>query len=426
MDKYILKTGITLILVLYILFSAFPALANLKAFIASDSEGELYQYDYSLLLDSYAVAILGSPNGIYECFIEKTPYALLIKSGNYICYLDILDKYASVVVEGGSFELDNYLISSDVIRANMPSSLKLVNLNSGGLEYTILNLEEEKPDEPKPVPENEGSEDGSDENGSENNPVRNYVMVNVSALNLRSGPGTTYDILDCLLLGTVLEVTGKEKEWLQVIAPSGKNGWVHGDYVKATELKKGNTLKGKVIVIDPGHGGADPGATGYSGLKEKVVTLAVGKNLETLLKEAESTVIMTRTGDQFVSNTKRVEMANEAKADIYVSIHANAFTNPDSNGTETHYCEKNGNSEASRFLANKLQRELVSTLGLRDRGVKKNSFFVLTNTEMPAALVELAFLTNPEEEELLRDAKSHKKSAEAIYRGLESYFMFYR
>lgn len=420
--------GIFFLLLLFIIFSASPVMAAVSAFVARDAEGDMYQYDYKLLIDSYALNILDSPDGLYASFIEKEAYAILTESGIYISYSYVLDNYASAIVNGGKFELEKYLLSKEAEKAAMPGSIKIVGLNSGNIEYSTITLDENpgegNPDNPDPG--DEEPDDISGNNDNEDKSKKNYVMVDVSVLNLRSGPGTNYDILDRLLLGTILEVTGEEKEWLKVSTSGGKSGWVHGDFVKKTELKSGDVLKGKVILVDPGHGGADPGAIGYSGLQEKVVTLAVGKNLEALLKEAGATVVMTRTGDQSVSNTKRVELANKAEADIYVSIHANAFTSPDSNGTETHYCEKNDNSEASRFLAHQLQRELVSALGLRDRGVKKNSFFVLTNTEMPAALVELAFLTNPEEEELLRDAKTHKKSAEALYRGLEAYFIYYR
>ena len=136
--------------------------------------------------------------------------------------------------------------------------------------------------------------------------------------------------------------------------------------------------------------------------------------------------MVTRSGDQSVSNQKRIELANEAKADVYVSIHSNAYPDPESNGTETHYCPDTKNSAASRFLAGQLQRELVSVLGLRDRGVKANSFYVLTKTEMPAALVELGFLSNPEEEELLKKESTHLDAAKAIYQGLEAYFLYYQ
>lgn len=260
---------------------------------------------------------------------------------------------------------------------------------------------------------NPGSDIGADNSNK-------TVAVNVDILRLRGGPGTGYDILDRLVRGTVLKVTGSQQEWLNVIAPDNKKGWVHGDYVVPVETAV-DVFKGKKIVVDPGHGGSDPGAIGVTGLREKVVNLAVSKHLITLLTGAGAEVIVTRSGDQSVSNQQRVDLANNSKADLYISIHANAFSNPESNGTETHYCGKNGSSAASRYLAQQLQRALVPALGLRDRGVKANSFFVITNVEMPAALVELGFLTNPEEEAFLSVPANQILAAEALYRGIEAY-----
>ena len=288
--------------------------------------------------------------------------------------------------------------------------------------YQILDMETKT--------ENPGQDDNQSQPGSNpgnNNPDTYFVAVDVSILRLRGGPSTDHKILDRLSLGTVLEVTGSQDEWLKVVTPEGKNGWVHGDYVKKVEMNlSNNALKGKIIVVDPGHGGTDPGATGITGLLEKEINLAVAGKLVPLLKEAGAKVLVTRSGDQTVSNRNRVEMANKAGADVYVSIHANAFSNPDSNGTETFYCFNSDNSSASRFLAHQLQREMVSSLGLRDRGVKATSFYVLKNTEMPSALIELGFLTNANEEELLRKPGTHVEAARAIYEGLEAYFLYYR
>lgn len=279
--------------------------------------------------------------------------------------------------------------------------------------------------------------ESGDNNDQQNNPapapgndstadILRTVAVNVDILRLRSGPGTDHDILDRLARGTVLSVTGNQNEWLKVITPDNKNGWVHGDYVVNVEKSNQDAFKGKIIVVDPGHGGSDPGAKGYTGTLEKFINLAVAKHLVGMLQEAGADVIVTRSSDQSVTNQQRVDLANDAGADLYVSIHANAYSNPESNGTETHYCGDTSNSSASKYLAQQLQRELIPALGLYDRGVKENSFFVLTKTEMPAALVELAFLTNPEEEELLNQAEVQQKAARALFKGLEAYLQQYR
>jgi len=247
----------------------------------------------------------------------------------------------------------------------------------------------------------------------------------VTVLHLRAGPSTDHDILDRLVRGTVLEVVESKGQWLEVITPGKKEGWVHGDYVRPIDLTE-NPFKGKKVVIDPGHGGVDSGAIGITGLLEKEVTLDVAEKLQKMLEEAGASVIMTREGDRSTSNRTRVEVANDSGADVFVSIHANAYSNPESNGTETFYCSNNSNRDASRYLAQQLQRELISELQCRDRGVKTRSFYVLKETEMPSALVELAFLTNKEEEELLRTAEARVGSAEALFKGLEAYFRKYR
>ena len=284
---------------------------------------------------------------------------------------------------------------------------------------TKVQGQEEEPPTESNNPGNSGSSPGS-EAGDEQT-----VAVNVDILRLRSGPGTEYDILDRLVRGTVLNVKESQGVWLKVITPDNKNGWVHGDYV----VKVGTAVDvfvGKTIVVDPGHGGSDPGAIGITGLQEKIVNLAVGQTLVNMLKDAGAKVLVTRSGDQSVSNQQRVDLANDAKADLFISIHANAFSNPESNGTETHYCGKNSSATASKYLAQQLQRELLPALGLRDRGVKANSFFVLTRTEMPAALVELGFLTNADEEKLLSEKKTQQAAAEALFRGIEAYLQKYR
>jgi len=249
----------------------------------------------------------------------------------------------------------------------------------------------------------------------------NKVVVNVDALRLRGGPSTDHEILDLLFLGTMLQVEGNQDEWLKVITPDGKNGWVHGAYVRAVTIIS-NALEGRKIAVDPGHGGSDSGAIGASGVREKVINLIVAEKLIKLLHEAGATVVVTRNGDQKVINQQRVDLVNSSKADIMVSIHANAFNNSESNGTETFYHASAANAAASRLLALQLQRELIAALGLRNRGVKESSFFILKNVRIPAALVELAFISNPAEEKILLDPEAQERAAIALYQGIEAYF----
>jgi N-acetylmuramoyl-L-alanine amidase len=286
-------------------------------------------------------------------------------------------------------------------------------VKSAGVEEVTEEMVPEE--EPAPPPDS----DYDDQNDSD----KEHATVNVNLLRLRSGPGTDFEILDLLPMGTVLEITGREKEWLQVITPKAKQGWVYGDYVKKVDMSV-SPFNGKTVVVDPGHGGSDPGAIGVTGFREKVLNLAVAWLLAEKLEEAGARVVMTRKGDYAVSNAIRVKVANDSKGDAYVSIHANSFSNPESNGTETYFSPQKNNS-ADRFLAQQLQRELVTALGFRNRGVKEHNFYILRNTKMPAALVELAFLSNSREEALLKKEETHIKAASALFRGLEAFFIQY-
>ncbi|WP_078394023.1 N-acetylmuramoyl-L-alanine amidase family protein [Shouchella patagoniensis] len=176
-------------------------------------------------------------------------------------------------------------------------------------------------------------------------------------------------------------------------------------------------VSGKTIVIDPGHGGNDPGAVA-NGLEEKEVVLDVAVQTKQMLEAAGAEVLMSRQADTYIGLNERAQMANANQADTFVSIHANAWEQPSANGTETYHFPS---SVQGRALAESLQNELVVELGRTDRGVKSANFNVLKQTVMPAALVELAFVTNVEEAELMKTAAFREQAAEAIYQGLMSY-----
>jgi len=169
-----------------------------------------------------------------------------------------------------------------------------------------------------------------------------------------------------------------------------------------------------IIMIDPGHSGTDPGAVGPSGVKEKDINLLVAERLHLLMAESGIEAYMTRIGDVEVPLAKRTELANSINADYFISIHANAATSPTAHGTETYYYY---GSEEGRKLAEAVQAELVAATGLADRGIKESGFYVLRATAMPAILVELAFLSNPEEERLLATSAFQEKCARAIWEG---------
>ncbi|NLW06572.1 MAG: SH3 domain-containing protein [Clostridia bacterium] len=192
------------------------------------------------------------------------------------------------------------------------------------------------------------------------------------------------------------------------------------------------SLRGSIIVIDPGHGTSpesqDPGAIGPSGVQEKNVNLAISQKLATLLRDAGVKVYMTRSGE----NTpyllaERAYYANELGADIFISIHANASYSPSTSGTSTYFYAPPGTSlgqqrEERQRLAAAIQSALVTAIGRKNLGVREANFSVLRNTVMPSVLVETAFISNPVEEKLLADPAFQDRVAKGIFNGISNYF----
>jgi N-acetylmuramoyl-L-alanine amidase len=219
----------------------------------------------------------------------------------------------------------------------------------------------------------------------------------------------------------------------------------------------------KTVVIDPGHGGIETGAAGKYGNLEKDITLAVGLKLKALIeKNMAFEVVLTRDKDVDVSIENRSALANNHKADVFISIHANGALQKKAEGSETFFLSLNATDEETRRLAylennssrleshidpssdddlmmilwdmaqtahiressrlaEMVQGELNALLGTRNRGIKQAPFKVLAGVACPAILVEAAFLSNPEEERKLASEPFQTSIAEAIYRGLARY-----
>jgi len=215
----------------------------------------------------------------------------------------------------------------------------------------------------------------------------------------------------------------------------------------------------KKVVLDPGHGGEDPGAIGPSGLKEKDVVLAVAKELAKLLEEEPGVkVYLTRRDDSFIPLNQRTGLANQIGGDIFISIHANAtLYNKETNGVETFFNSRYSYGEGAEAVAARenvslaaedvseeakaifwdliqdryrnesndlshfVQEELSETTGLENRGVKSAPFYVLRGAAMPAILVEIGFISNPWEERKLKGEDFRKRIALGIFKGLKAY-----
>lgn len=178
--------------------------------------------------------------------------------------------------------------------------------------------------------------------------------------------------------------------------------------------------KRPIVVIDPGHGGPDPGAVGIGGIFEKEIVLDISLQVAQLLENQGIQTILTRKTDIDLGLQPRVAIANRARATVFVSIHANAISmsRPDVNGIETYHI---AGSARGRQLAESIQRQLLAATGMRDRGVKRARFYVLVHTTMPAVLVEVGFVTGRDDVPRLRDPATRTQMAQAIVQGIMDY-----
>jgi N-acetylmuramoyl-L-alanine amidase len=260
--------------------------------------------------------------------------------------------------------------------------------------------------------------------------------------------------------GLEARATGTQKTETAKAVPTELGKAARHTSTGGSSLTRALGLKVGRIVIDPGHGGHDQGTQGVKGLLEKDLVLDVSQRLGKLIEERlNAEVIFTRTDDTFIPLEGRTALANEKKADLFLSIHANSSPYPRVAGVETFYLNFTDSREAldvasrenatsqksisdlqdlthkialhekldeSREFASRMQTALYSftshnVAGEQNRGVKKAPFVVLIGANMPSVLCEIGFVTNAREEALLRKSDYRQKLAEALYRGLSRY-----
>ncbi len=270
-----------------------------------------------------------------------------------------------------------------------------------------------------------------------------------------------------ILLGSSLVIVDNEQVTLSSpVVRKGGTVIVPSDF----QLKVIDSLIGKAryaavkfkrILIDAGHGGKDPGAIGVTGLKEKIVVLDIAKRLKHRLEKRGIDVVVTRETDKFISLEGRAKAAQELKADLFISIHANASRAKASSGLEVYYlrqldrADKNNTFAAKNFkeffdrfnmkkgvpaleeiildigylykqseskkIADYIGRNTSDTINSKDRGSRAAGFFVLKNTIIPAVLVEVGFLSNRREEGLLKTSSYRQKIAEGLANSILEY-----
>lgn len=187
-------------------------------------------------------------------------------------------------------------------------------------------------------------------------------------------------------------------------------------------------LDGKIIALDAGHGGSDPGAIGSDGTKEKNITLPITKMLKEILEDKGAKVYMTRTTDVDVFGPNasdaeelqaRVNVGEKYNSDMFVSLHINSSVNKNVGGFSTYYYPKTDNDLR---LAKNIQSKLAANFGVDDLGVRQANFYVIKRISMPAVLVEMCFISNEKELTLMKGQWFQKKTARLIAEGIEKYF----
>lgn len=257
---------------------------------------------------------------------------------------------------------------------------------------------------------------------STDNVLGTLISSSASSQNSSTGGGIfdkLFSLLFDQILGPVLNVFGGKSTSTNVPVQSTPSE------TRNSGTLNDDGLKGKVIVLDPGHGGSNPGATG-SNTRESDNNLAVGLMLRDKLVQAGAKVILTRESDRTVAPEgstlgqelkARVDIAESNNADIFVSIHTNDNSDRNITGAMTFY-----NSSQSQTLATDVQSQLIKQTGAVDKGTSTATYYVLRNTSMPSVLVEMGFISNPDEAARLSDKSYRNNIAQGIYNGLAEYF----
>lgn len=195
-----------------------------------------------------------------------------------------------------------------------------------------------------------------------------------------------------------------------------------------SKFRTGGGIEDKIITLDPGHGGSDPGAIGASGLKEKQITLEISMRVKELLEKEGAKVYMTRTTDKdvYAPNASdraelqaRVNVAEKHNSDLFLSLHINSSVNKSVGGFSSYYYPKTDNDLK---IAKAIQDKFAKNFGVDNLGVRQANFYVVKRCSMPATLLEMCFISNPKEEKLMKSKWFQKKTARLIVEGVKNYF----
>lgn len=242
--------------------------------------------------------------------------------------------------------------------------------------------------------------------------------------NIREKPDTGSTVVQRANAGDAFPIVEMKGDWYEILLKNGDKAYVAGWLVtvsgRAPQIKKQGTdgsLQDKLIIIDPGHGGKDDGATGIGGTKEKELTLKTARILYNKLRAAGAKVILTRNSDAFVSLNSRVRLSHILEADAFVSIHFDSITDPQVRGITSYYYHP-----YQKSLASHVHGALRGQTKMKDRGIRFGDYHVIRENKQNAVLLELGYLSNPAEENFISSQKYQEQVSDAIIQGLTDYF----
>ncbi|MFD2761628.1 N-acetylmuramoyl-L-alanine amidase [Lentibacillus juripiscarius] len=266
------------------------------------------------------------------------------------------------------------------------------------------------------------------------------ITVTATEVRIRTGPGTNHEIIDHTSTGDTYSLVQTANNWNKIVLDDGSTGWIAGgmtDYNSGNNTTETNmdssssndsqphntnaangSLSGYNIVLDPGHGGKDPGAVGIGGVFEKDIIMNTVDNVVQKLRAAGATVILTRDSDYFLTLEERVRLNNANNTHAFISLHYNANPIMGINGVSTHFYA----GGKDRRLATAIQSALGQNISLYSRSIIQSDYHVLRENSDPSVLVELGFITNPGDLATTRTNAYQNNVADGIVQGLVNYF----
>ncbi|NHM30438.1 SH3 domain-containing protein [Neobacillus terrae] len=250
------------------------------------------------------------------------------------------------------------------------------------------------------------------------------ITVLQNGTNIRKAPDLQSDVIVRANAGNVFPVKSIKGSWYGISLKNGTSAYIAGWMVSvsgsAPRIEKAGAevhLKNKIIVLDPGHGGEDGGTIGANGTLEKNVTLRTASLLYDKLKAAGANVIMTRRNDTYISLRSRVSVSHYQGADAFVSIHFDSNMSRNARGMTGYYYH-----DYQKPLASYLYSGVEEKTGLKERGVRFGDYHVLRENKRVSTLLELGYLSNPEDEMLANSVQFQESASSGIYNGLARYF----